>query len=107
YIPADVNRTVRERDQHQCTFVSETGRRCSARTFLELDHIEPVARGGKSTVENLRLRCRAHNQHEAESAFGTDFMSNKREQARQAAAVKRALKTEAGECFRSRRVASG
>jgi 5-methylcytosine-specific restriction endonuclease McrA len=77
YIPVDVNRAVRERDQHQCTFVSETGRRCSARSFLELDHIVPVARGGRATIANLRLRCHAHNRHEAERAFGTQFMNSK------------------------------
>jgi hypothetical protein len=39
----------------------------------------PVARGGDATVENLRLLCRAHNQHAAERAFGADFMAEKRE----------------------------
>jgi hypothetical protein len=58
--------------------------------MLEFDHIEPVARGGTSTVDNLRLRCRAHNQYEAERIFGAEFMKAKRDQAeerrRQAAA---------------------
>ena len=27
-------------------------------------------RGGQATVENLRLRCRAHNQYEASATFG-------------------------------------
>jgi 5-methylcytosine-specific restriction endonuclease McrA len=86
YIPVDVNRAVRERDQHQCTFVSETGRRCSARSFLELDHIEPVARGGRATIANLRLRCHAHNRYEAERAFGTEFMKSKIDAANEASA---------------------
>src|SRR4029077_17656893 len=64
--------------------------RCSARKFLEFDHIEPVARGGRATVEGIRLRCRAHNQYEAERTFGAEFMSAKREQARKAAAEARA-----------------
>jgi hypothetical protein len=85
HIPAHVKRAVQERDQGQCTFVSESGHRCSARRFLEFDHIEPVARGGQATLDNLRLRCRAHNQYEAECAFGTEFMKHKREVARQAA----------------------
>ena len=29
-------------------------------------------------IENLRLRCRAHNQYEAERAFGAEFMNQKR-----------------------------
>lgn len=62
YIPAPVRRAVWERDRGQCTFVTHAGHRCSARRFLEFDHIEPVARGGETTVEGLRLRCRTHNQ---------------------------------------------
>jgi 5-methylcytosine-specific restriction endonuclease McrA len=82
HIPAEVKRQVWKRDQGRCTFVSASGRRCDARRFLEYDHIEPVARGGKSTFENLRLRCRAHNQYEAECEFGAGFMHEIRERAR-------------------------
>ena len=78
HIPAEVRRAVWERDGGQCTFTSAGGHRCSARERLEFDHIEPVARGGRSTEENLRLRCRAHNQLAAERAFGSDFMREKR-----------------------------
>jgi hypothetical protein len=78
-VPADVKRTVWERDGGRCTFVGENGHRCEARTRLEFDHAEPVASGGSATVGNLRLRCRAHNQYAAEQAFGRDFMSAKRE----------------------------
>jgi len=73
-IPADVKRKVWARDGGRCTFVSDDGRRCDARRFLEFDHIEPVGRGGRSTIENLRLRCRAHNQLEADRVFGAGFM---------------------------------
>jgi 5-methylcytosine-specific restriction endonuclease McrA len=82
YVPAHVRRAVWERDGGQCTFVSETGHRCPSRRFLELDHIEPVARGGRPTVDNTRLRCRAHNQYEAEQILGAEFMRQKRQQAR-------------------------
>jgi hypothetical protein len=86
YIPADVKRKVRKRDGDQCTFRSEAGRRCTERRFLEFDHTKPVARGGRSTVGGLRLRCRAHNQHEAERMFGKGFMGEKRQEARRKAA---------------------
>jgi hypothetical protein len=79
HIPAEVKRGVWERDGGRCTFVSEGGRRCEARTRMEFDHVEPVATGGHATVKGLRLRCRAHNQYEAERAFGRDFMNTKRE----------------------------
>jgi Holliday junction resolvasome RuvABC DNA-binding subunit len=54
---------------------------------LEFDHVNPVARGGEATADNLRLRCRGHNQHAAERAFGTEFMRRKREEARERAAA--------------------
>jgi 5-methylcytosine-specific restriction endonuclease McrA len=85
-IPAAVRRMVWERDGGQCTFVSEQGKRCESRTRLEWDHVEPVARGGQATPDNLRLRCRAHNQYAAERTFGHEFMRAKREQSRASAA---------------------
>jgi 5-methylcytosine-specific restriction endonuclease McrA len=85
-IPTDVKYAVWQRDGGRCTFVSDSGHRCEAVGLLEFDHIEPVARGGESTVDNLRLRCRAHNQYEAERAFGAEFMRRKREVAREQAA---------------------
>jgi len=94
HIPAHVKRAVWERDGGRCTFVSETGHRCPARTRLEFDHIDEVARGGQASVGRIRLRCRAHNQYAAERTFGTEFMRIRREQARQRAAAAR-LKGEA------------
>jgi len=88
HIPAEVRRAVWERDGGQCTFVSEAGHRCPARSQLEYDHVEPVARRGRATVEGMRLRCRAHNQFGAERIFGAGFMHQKREQARAAAAAR-------------------
>jgi len=80
-IPAHVRRAVRERDGSQCTSVGEDGHRCTSCGPLEFDHIRPIARGGESTVDNLRLRCRSHNQREAEKVFGAQFMKKKREEA--------------------------
>jgi hypothetical protein len=74
HIPAAVAREVYRRDGGCCTFCSEDGRRCSTRRFLELDHVTPWAARGESTVENLRLRCRAHNQHAARSYFGAELV---------------------------------
>jgi 5-methylcytosine-specific restriction endonuclease McrA len=82
HIPARIRRAVWERDQGRCTFVGSNGTRCGTRKFLEYDHIEPVARGGVASVAGVRLRCRAHNQYEAERTFGAGFMSLKREEAR-------------------------
>jgi hypothetical protein len=70
-------------------FVSETGHRCPARTRLEFDHVEEVARGGEATVARIRLRCRAHNQYAAERTFGIEFMRHKRTAAREDATSRR------------------
>ena len=85
-IPSAVRREVWERDGGRCTFESDRGHRCESRRFVEFDHIVPIARGGKSVAENLRLRCRAHNQYEARRVFGEGFMNNKQRAARERAA---------------------
>jgi hypothetical protein len=90
HVPASVKRAVWERDGGKCTFVAEDGDRCDSPRFLEFDHVDPVACGGEATVEGIRLRCRAHNQYEAECAFGPGFMAAKREAAKLAAAEARA-----------------
>ena len=81
YIPAEMKRSVAERDEYQCAFVSDGGKRCSARSDLQVDHIVPIARGGRTTLENLRLLCAAHNQYEAERVYGEGFMQAKRQAA--------------------------
>ena len=73
-----VRREVFERDGTQCTYVAEDGRRCEARAFLELDHVEPRAVGGSDEAPNLRVRCRAHNQLWAEQAFGREWIERRR-----------------------------
>ncbi|PYV07733.1 MAG: hypothetical protein DMG07_27750, partial [Acidobacteria bacterium] len=70
HIPAEVKRAVWLRDLGRCTFVGASNRRCTARGFLEFDHIVPFAVGGEATVENLRLLCKSHNGHEADLYFG-------------------------------------
>jgi hypothetical protein len=71
HIPSGVKRAVWVRDRGRCAFVGDAGRRCSERAFLEFHHVEPHAVGGKATVENIALRCRAHNAHEADAFYGT------------------------------------
>jgi 5-methylcytosine-specific restriction endonuclease McrA len=88
-IPAEVQRAVWERDGGQCTYVSADGHRCGERGKLELDHIVPVAKGGDSTVENLRLLCSAHNRHAAEREFGKEHMQARREEAKRHRAAAR------------------
>ena len=68
-IAARVRRAVWKRDGGRCTFVGRHGR-CTQTRYLELHHIHPFALGGPSTVENIALRCRAHNAYEGERDFG-------------------------------------
>jgi hypothetical protein len=82
YIPAAVRREVRERDGDQCTFVSADGKRCSARGQLEFDHVHVFGKRGDHSVENLRLRCRAHNLMDAEREYGADKIRPFRSRAR-------------------------
>ena len=55
YIAPDVREAVWVRDKGACTG-------CGKRSILNFDHIVPVANGGKSTADNLRLLCFACNQ---------------------------------------------
>jgi len=73
-IPAAVRRKVWARDEDRCAFVALDGRRCDARARLELHHIKPFALGGPPTVDNIELRCRAHNNLEARFIFGHETM---------------------------------
>ncbi|MBI4040515.1 MAG: HNH endonuclease, partial [Deltaproteobacteria bacterium] len=43
------------------------------RAYLEVDHIEPFALGGKAELENLRLLCSTHNRYRAQLTFGKQW----------------------------------
>lgn len=76
HIPVAIKRAVRERDSGRCTYVDpESGRACQARFALQFDHIVPFAQGGETSVENLRLRCRAHNQWHAMQTYGPEVIN--------------------------------
>jgi hypothetical protein len=77
-IPARTRREVFERDEGQCTFVDGEGRRCFSTWQVEFHHRIPYARGGTHDVGNIELRCRGHNQYEAELEYGVRFMEMRR-----------------------------
>lgn len=76
-IPRPVRRAVFARDGAQCTFHDETGRRCPAKTLLQLDHVDLYARGGLHSPANLRVRCAAHNRLHAEMILGKAFVEER------------------------------
>ena len=75
YMSRSLKQEVRVRDNHQCTFVSPAGVRCSAKRYLHFDHINPWALGGSTELSNLRLRCSCHNRLYAEQTYGREFIS--------------------------------
>lgn len=74
HVPAHVKRTVWLRDGAQCAFLSGERRRRRERGFLEFHHVRPHAVGGKTSVDNIELRCRSHNAYEAEQYYGRRFV---------------------------------
>jgi hypothetical protein len=74
HIPAEVKRAVWIRDGGKCQWPIASGGICGSTRQLELDHIVPVARGGPSTIDNLRVTCRTHNQLHADQSFGRAHM---------------------------------
>ena len=74
HIPAAVRRAVWARDGGRCQWPLDSGDICGATHRVELDHVRPRARGGPSTVANLRILCRRHNDLAARLAFGEQWM---------------------------------
>lgn len=75
HIPAGVRREVWKRDGGQCTWQGRDGRSCGSQWQIELHHVVPVALGGTSAADGLRLLCRVHNQLHAEQVFGAAHMA--------------------------------
>ena len=77
-IPAQARRGVWARDEGRCTFVGPNGR-CTETALLQFHHEDPFAVGGPPTIENIHLRCAAHNRYEAELFFGVQYQGMVRE----------------------------
>jgi len=77
-IPARIRREVFERDGGRCGFVDAKGRRCDATWRVEFHHRTAYGRGGTHDPDNIELRCRAHNQYEADLEYGALFMAARR-----------------------------
>jgi hypothetical protein len=70
-IDAAVERAVRRRDENRCAFIGKSGRRCAAKRFLQMHHVDAWALGGGKSMDELSLRCRRHNRYESELIFGS------------------------------------
>jgi 5-methylcytosine-specific restriction endonuclease McrA len=58
------------RDRGRCTHSG-----CSSKHKLQYDHIKPLARGGETSVINLRLLCQTHNMLAARREYGEEKIS--------------------------------
>ena len=61
-VRASVKHPIVLRDGMQCTHVSEDGRRCEQKRWLQLHHTIEVRKDGLNSVENLRTFCQGHHQ---------------------------------------------
>jgi 5-methylcytosine-specific restriction endonuclease McrA len=77
YVSSSVQERRFECADYQCEYRGPDGVRCTARVGLEVDHIEPYAKGGSSGEENLRVLCKGHNLWCAAREFGEAFMRGK------------------------------
>ncbi len=103
HVPVSVAREVWERDESQCTFVDAHGRRCSEKRYVTLEHVDPHARGGPPTAENLCLLCKPHNQDAARREFGEEHIRRKQ---REREAYSKAGKVLVGLGFKRKQVNS-
>jgi hypothetical protein len=71
-IPAAVRCAVWKRDEGRCAFKGSV-MRCTETSDLNFHHVIPWAAGGATSVENIELRCRAHNVYEARQFFGEQY----------------------------------
>ncbi len=69
YIPTQFRRAIFTRSNGQCEYrAPHTDARCTSSAHLHVDHVLPLALGGKTELKNLRHLCSAHNQKAAQIA---------------------------------------
>ena len=81
HIPAAVRREVWLRDGQRCQHPLDSGGTCGATARLELDHLVPLALGGPSTADNLRVVCAFHNRAAARATLGEALVEDQRARA--------------------------
>jgi hypothetical protein len=74
HVPAAVRREVFLRDEGKCQWPLADGGICGSTHRVELDHIVPVGRGGRSTASQMRTLCKFHNDLAAREVYGDELM---------------------------------
>ena len=77
HIPAALRDQVLNRAGHRCENRGKDGRRCSARSYLDVDHIMPFGFRGATEDANLRVLCAAHNQLHARDCYSVGVIEQK------------------------------
>lgn len=77
HVASAVSERVHARGDYQCEYRGPGGRRCTARTGLQIDHVLPFAIFRSHDERFLRLLCPAHNRLAAERVYGTGFIQGK------------------------------
>ncbi len=54
YVSNSLRQQILERDRYTC-------RQCGSRSYLEMDHIIPLSKGGATSYNNLQVLCRGCN----------------------------------------------
>lgn len=76
YISAAMKQEVYFKSRGICTYKDPTtNKQCGSRHLLQVEHIHPIALGGKTEINNLTLLCRSHNLLTATQKFGLEKMS--------------------------------
>jgi len=74
-ISATLKREVWRKCDSKCSYVdSVSGKLCGSDHFLQIEHLLPVALGGKNELSNCTLRCFSHNQLAAIQVFGQNAL---------------------------------
>ena len=73
YIPVNLKRLVIDRSQNNCEYCKFPMQ--FSLDSMEIDHIFPVSRGGKTIAENLAFACHGCNQYKRNCCEGFDSVS--------------------------------
>ena len=80
YVPRPIARAVWHRDAG--AFTATDGTCCGSKEQIEFQHMIPVARGGKTSVDNLEIHCRLcrarHKLHYADLRIMPRWLENQR-----------------------------
>jgi hypothetical protein len=75
-ISKDLDKEIREASKNRCGYCLTPQSLTSHK--LEIEHIFPISKGGKSEKDNLCLACRHCNLHKSSKIYGFDAVSQKR-----------------------------